>query len=214
MRARLFAVAFAAVAATIGATACGGDGPSDPPDQSVLADSVATVTIAPANPTVSLGATLGLTVTLRDSSGSVVVGPVVDWSSGRPDVARVANNGVVTGVGVGSAVIRASVAAPSGERAGTATVLVVELAVASVTVSPSVLTIPVGRVEQLSATVEDTEGNVVTGRPILWASTSSAVIVDDFGRITAMAAGNATITATCGGVVGSASITVTAPPSP
>jgi uncharacterized protein YjdB len=188
--------------------ACGGDGSSEPPVNNELADSVATVVLTPSDVTVSVGATVTISVALRDSADQPVIGPEVEWISDRPTIARV-DRGNVTGVQVGSAVVSATVAAPSGDRVGLASVTVVPASVANVIIQPGVVSVAVGRTVQLNAIVTDAHGNVLTGKLVTWSSTSPAAIVDDAGRVTGIVAGFATITATCDGRQGSASVTVT-----
>ncbi|HET7789908.1 MAG TPA: Ig-like domain-containing protein [Gemmatimonadales bacterium] len=81
--------------------------------------------------------------------------------------------------------------------------------VASVTVSPSAATVPMGGGQQLAATLRDANGNVLTGRSVTWAtSAASTAAVSGGGMVTGMAAGNATITATSEGQSGAAAVTV------
>jgi subtilisin family serine protease len=82
--------------------------------------------------------------------------------------------------------------------------------VASVTVSPSSATAPVGASGQLTATVKDADGNVLTGRTVTWASSNTSVVtVDQTGFARAVGAGSAAIVATCEGMSGQAQVTVT-----
>jgi hypothetical protein len=89
--------------------------------------------------------------------------------------------------------------------------------VSTVVVAPTTASIAVGATLGLSATVKDSQGNVLTGRNINWSTSNAGVaIVDASGMVTAVAAGSATITATCAGKSGSSSVTVTSssPPPP
>ena len=62
---------------------------------------------------------------------------------------------------------------------------------------------------QLTALVRDQNGRVMTGVPVTWASSDErAVQVDSEGRVTAVAGGTATITATAGGASGTSQIMV------
>ena len=85
--------------------------------------------------------------------------------------------------------------------------------VASVTVNPASATPLVGQSVQLSATVKDSAGNVLTGRTVSWATNNAPVAtVNSGGSVNAMAAGAATITATSEGKNGTAAVTVSAIP--
>jgi hypothetical protein len=92
-------------------------------------------------------------------------------------------------------------------------------AIAAIAVSPAARTLDIGNTLQLSAQATDGSGTVLTGRTFTWSSSNSGVAsVTSSGLITARAAGSATITATSGGVRGTATITVNAaaadPPPP
>ncbi|NNK62601.1 MAG: hypothetical protein HKO98_05260, partial [Gemmatimonadetes bacterium] len=79
-------------------------------------------------------------------------------------------------------------------------------AVQSVTVSPSTDRVPLGGAVQLSATVRDGHGNPVGVTP-MWTSSATAIAtVDASGRVTGVAPGSVTITATAGGRSGTAGI--------
>jgi len=66
------------------------------------------LTIAPSNPTVSVGGTTTLTATAKDQSNNTMSGLQVTYASGSTAIATVTNAGVVTGVAVGSAQITAT----------------------------------------------------------------------------------------------------------
>ena len=84
--------------------------------------------------------------------------------------------------------------------------------VASVVVSPSSTTLEIGQTAQLTATVTDAGGNVLSGRTIAWSSSSQAVAtVGAAGLVTAVGPGVTTLTATSEGRSGTAAATVVAP---
>ena len=83
--------------------------------------------------------------------------------------------------------------------------------VATVTVSPASASLAVGATQQFTATLKDAAGNTLTGRPVTWASSAAAVAtVSASGLATGLVAGPATISASSGGITGSATLTVTA----
>lgn len=89
--------------------------------------------------------------------------------------------------------------------------------VASVSVSPSPWTLPVGGTVQMADTARNRNGTNVTSRhpAAEWVSSDVAVAtVSTTGLVTAVGAGMTTITATVDGVSGSAQVTVTAPTGP
>jgi len=84
------------------------------------------------------------------------------------------------------------------------------LTISRVAVTPSSATGSVGQSAQFSATAYSAGGAVITGRTIAWTSSDSMIVsVSASGLTTAVAPGNATITATIGGVRGTATATVT-----
>ena len=93
--------------------------------------------------------------------------------------------------------------------ADTSVVTVTTAPVAFVTLSPNPASLGVGGTAQLSATLTDLAGNVLTGRSITWSSNASGVAtVSPSGLVSAVSAGNATITATSEGTDGTAAIIV------
>lgn len=69
--------------------------------------------------------------------------------------------------------------------------------------------------QQLTPVAKNSQGNVLTGRTFTWASLNPSVAtVDSNGLVTSVAPGSAVITATTGGVTGSANVTVNPPVTP
>jgi hypothetical protein len=77
---------------------------ADPPSTAP----VASVTLSPASLSLSVGATQRLTVTLKDAGGTILTGRSISWTSSAPLLATVSTSGVVSGVAVGTATIRAT----------------------------------------------------------------------------------------------------------
>ena len=83
--------------------------------------------------------------------------------------------------------------------------------VASVVVSPASATVVAGQTVQLTATLKDASGTVLTGRSVIWTSSNAGVAtVSASGLVTGVASGSATITAASEAKTGTAAITVTA----
>src|SRR2546422_1932529 len=96
-----------------------------------------------------------------------------------------------------------------GSLADTAAIAVIQVRVASVTVSPATPSLAVGRTLQLAATPTDSAGNPLSGRVVTWATSATSVAtVSAAGLVTGVAAGTATITATSEEKGGIATITV------
>jgi Big-like domain-containing protein/Kelch motif protein/galactose oxidase-like protein len=84
--------------------------------------------------------------------------------------------------------------------------------VETVTVTPNPASVQVGATVQLAATLEDANGNALTGRTVTWASgAAGTATVTGSGVVGGVAPGTVTITATSEGKSGSATVTVTAP---
>jgi len=183
--------------------------PPPPPGQTVT-----TVEVAPSSATVGVGANTTLQATVKDQNGNVMSGQTVTWSTSDAAIATVNSNGVVTGVGAGSATITATCGGKSGTSAITVTAAPPPPpVVTTVTISPSSASVVAGGTTTLQATVKDQNGNVMTGQTITWSTSNASVAtVNSSGVVNAIAAGAATITATCAGKSGTAAITVTAAP--
>lgn len=160
--------------------------------------------VTPAATALQVGATVALNAQVLDASGRVL-SMTPTWTCDRTSVATVSSNGTVTAVNPGNAVITAS----AGGITGTAVISVQPAAVASVSVAPASGTVRVGRQLQLTATARDAAGRQLSGRPIIWSSSSSktAVVLSN-GLVAGVTKGSTTITATVDGKSGTASITV------
>ena len=86
-------------------------------------------------------------------------------------------------------------------------------AVAAVTVEPAQRTVVVGGTVQLAARPRDAAGTALAGRTVSWTSSDSSVatVTQGGGLVRGVAAGAATVTATCEGIRGSSEIAVTNP---
>jgi len=84
--------------------------------------------------------------------------------------------------------------------------------VTTVTISPSSATIPIGGEAQFTATARDGSGSVVSATKTWLVLPPSVASVTMGGLVRGLEAGNANVTATVDGRIGSASLTVEAPP--
>jgi uncharacterized protein YjdB len=101
---------------------------------------------------------------------------------------------------------------PSG-LADTATVTVIPVPVASLSISPPSASVLVGGTVSLVATTLDSGGGVLTGRAVTWSSSNTAIAsVNGSGVVTAATTGSTTITATSEGKSGTASVAVSSVP--
>lgn len=157
---------------------------------------VASVTVTPTPDTVTLGGTVQLTATLKDSAGNTLTGRAVTWASLNSGIATVSATGLVTSVGVGTAGITAT----SGGKSGFAEVTVNQVPVGSVTITPQNDTVSVGAQKQLAVTVVDANGHTITNPAVTWSSpTPGIAIVSSTGLVQGVATGTAQIIAASGG---------------
>jgi uncharacterized protein YjdB len=143
---------------------------------------------------------------LRDSKGNKLTGRKVTWSSVVPGVASVDDNGVVTGVALGSSIITAR-----ADGASAQVTMFVQPLVSSVVVAPSSATLQLGEQRTLTVTVTDKNGLALAGRVIEFSSSNPAVAtVNASGVVAGVSVGGATINAKAvqDGVIGTATINV------
>ena len=168
---------------------------------------VAAVVVTPGGDTLAtLGRTRQFTGVAQDASGHPVSGASLVWHSTNPAVATVDSvTGLVTAVGNGLALVRATASGVTGEG-----IVVVSQAVATVTVTPPTATLTtVGATTQFSAVAKDSGGSTISGVALLWISSDPTVaIVDTTGRATSQKSGHTTVTAAARGVPGNAVLTV------
>src|SRR5690242_19312624 len=82
--------------------------------------------------------------------------------------------------------------------------------VVAVIVTPGTAAGTFGQSAQFKAVATDPSGRIRTGLAVTWSSSNSAVVaVTSTGLATAIGGGSATVNATIGGVVGTATVTVT-----
>ena len=128
----------------------------------------------------------------------------VTWSSSNTAVATVSNNGLVTAIKEGSATITAK----AGDKTATCAVTVSKkvVAVTSVTLNKSSLTLTEQETFQLSASVSPDNA---TDKTVTWSSSNTAVAtVSDNGLVTAVKEGSATITAKAGDKTATCTVTI------
>ena len=149
------------------------------------------------------GNTATLTATVKPDDAT---NKTVTWSSNNETVATVDNNGKVTAKAAGEAIITAKV----GDKQVTCNVKVTaaEVAVESVTLDQSSLELIAGKEATLTATVKPDNA---TNRTVAWESNATNVAtVDNNGKVTAKAAGEAIITAKVGDKQVTCNVKVTA----
>ena len=173
---------------------------------------VSSVTLTSPVSSMVVGDSAFLAVTLRDSTGTVLNGRTIYFTSSSTLVATVNASGMVRAVGAGTATVTAT----SEGKSASVTIAVAGATptanpVASVSVSLASSALTVGQGTQATAVLRDASGSTLSGRTIAWSSSNTAVAtVSQSGYVTAVGAGSATITAQSEGKSGGASLSVQA----
>jgi uncharacterized repeat protein (TIGR02543 family) len=154
-----------------------------------------------------LNSTATLVATISPSNAS---NRKITWMSDNTSVATVDANGKVVSKGIGSAIISATT--EDGGFTATSTVTVTAVSVTGLTLDKSTLDLEgINSIGVLKATVVPSNA---TNKKVNWSSDNTSVAtVDVSGKVTALAAGTATITATAvdGSFMASTVVTVTIP---
>jgi hypothetical protein len=159
---------------------------------------IGSISVAPANPAITVGGSVQVVATIRDVNGAVISAPVT-WSVSNTGIASVSPTGLVTGLNVGTT----SVVATAGSKIATAQINVLATSpspctgIARVTISPSSLTMSaLNETRQLSSTAYDVYGSPLPSVGITWSSSSSTIAtVSVMGLVTARNIGSAMIVA-------------------
>ena len=141
--------------------------------------------------------TLTATVEPENTTDKTIV-----WSSSNEEVATVSEDGGVTAISVGMATITAK----CGDVSATCKVTVKPILATSIILNKETLELVIGENETLTATVEPEN---TTYKTIVWSSSNEEIAtVSEDGVVTAVSIGEATITATCGDVSATCTVTV------
>ncbi|MEN9507604.1 MAG: hypothetical protein RLZZ621_167 [Gemmatimonadota bacterium] len=178
--------------ASISATS---DGKTASAQITVTPEAAATIVVSPNALILRRTNTRQLTATARNSTGAVVSGRTVRWASSNSAIASVDQNGTVTAMAPGQAVINAEI----DQTVGSASVIVTEIPIGSCSLSPSASKLTVSQSVQPTLTLRDTANNALSsqGRAMAWSSSNEVVAtVTTTGIVTTRKAGTTTITAT------------------
>lgn len=156
--------------------------------------------------TVTRTRSVALTAVVRDGHGAVIPNAPRTWTSRRPTVVSVDTSGVVTALVADSS---AWIVAQSGAARDSIRIIVTRLGVASVGILPAPATVQAGATLQLTATPLDSAGRPNFDHPVTWASSDTMrARVSPAGLVTGRDSGTVVVSATSGGVTGSATVTV------
>jgi uncharacterized protein YjdB len=173
---------------------------------------VASVAVTPPAHSLIVGQQATLQAKPKASNGDDL-DRAVTWSSENAALATVSDAGVVTTLGVGEVAIRAT----SEGRVGRAVLTILPVPpvpVAEVRLSADdEIVLEWNGTAQITATALDADGNVLENRgPVQWQSNRTSVATVQDGRIVAITAGTATITAVIEGVTSQVGVRVNEAP--
>ena len=175
--------------ATMLCMSCGGDEPEPPPEPQPQTVAVTGVTLSKTTLTLEIGASETLTATVAPQNAA---NKAVVWSSSNGAVASVDNAGKVTALTAGATTI--TVMTADGGKSATCQVSVNQQTVTGVSLDKTTLSLDIGASETLTATVTPADAG---NKNVTWSSSDETVAtVDATGKVTAVAAGTATITVT------------------
>ena len=188
--------------------------PTSPTEPTSPTDVVKSITLNTSKTSVEVGKTVTLKATTNPANAKVT------WKSENTAIASVDQNGVVTGLKEGKDI---KITATAGKVSAVCLVTVTKKpeeqkpasAVTKVTLNPTSLTMKVGEEKTITPNVEVSQGTGTPDKNVTWASSNPTIATVAGGKVTAKAAGTATITATAkNGVKGTCTVTVTAASNP
>lgn len=157
---------------------------------------IASLEIHPAELSLAVGESAQMQAVARSPGGSPLEGRSLSWASSDPTLAEVSREGRVTARAEGRVAIQVKAEGRSAEA-----VLTVEPEkVASLVVESPVSSLMEGETVQLQAKVLGTSGEVISGRPLEWrSSTLELAQVGPDGTVRALAPGKVSLFARCEG---------------
>lgn len=173
---------------------------------------VQSIAITPLTTFIAQGTTTQFTATGTFSDGSTQnITGAVQWSSGNVAVAGINVNGA-PGLAMGIAAGNSAITATVGSIFSSATLTVTNATANSIAVTPASPSIPLGTLQQFTATGTFSDGTTqdITGT-VTWSSSKTNIAsITVSGLVTAHNLGTATVTAASASVNGSATATVNA----
>lgn len=188
---------------------CGGGDQGRDPVLGLPATSLVSVAVSPTTASVAIGATQQFTATAAYSDGSARdITLLSAWTSATPAAGTVnAARGIAIGVTVGTSVITAAFEGKSGS----ATLTVLPARLVSLAVAPVNPSVNIGNTQQfvaLGTFSDNTTRDISAVSTFSSASTNVASVVASTGLALGKAQGTSVISASSGGLTGSATLTV------
>lgn len=182
---------------------------SNPVTLTVTSATVQSLQVIPATLNLAMGTQTQMSALATLSDGSVQdVSSQVSWSSSDPAVATVTSQGMVSTIAKGSVTIGANLQGISQS----ASLTITDAVVSSIQVIPPTPSLAAGTKLQFQALATFSDGTTqdVSGKASWISSATDVLAINLSGEATGLKAGNATVTATLGGVTSNgASVTVT-----
>ena len=173
------------------------------------------VVLTPASLTVYRSAKNKLTAIQRTftdgtQTNATEISSACSWTSSNTSVATVDQNGIVSGISTGSAVVTCRYE----DQTVQANITVKNASTYKVTINPSPVSLNLDDSQALTATYEVLESSSYQYRENVtstatWSSSNTSVVTVSGGTLKAVGAGTATVTATFNGTKGSTTVTVT-----
>ena len=178
----------------------------------VTAPALVSLAVAPLTVSIAPGTTtqFGVTGTFTDSSTQNLTSSV-QWTSSNPSVASINVNGAM-GLAKGLASGTSTITATAGSVSAGAILTVTNATLSSIAVTPVNASLPLGTLQQFTATGTFSDGSTqnITGT-VTWSSSKSSVAsITVSGLVTADNLGSVTITAASGSISGSTPVSVNA----
>jgi uncharacterized protein YjdB len=189
------------------------DGVTGSATLTVVARVLQSITVTPATASVGVGEIQQFTATGTFSDGSTAdLTSTATWQSSDSAVATVNASGLATGVAAGTATITAM----QDGVTGSATLTVVARVLQSITVTPATASVGVGETQQFTATGTYNDGTTADlTTAVTWKSSNMKVAtISASGLAKGVAGGTVMITASQGGIKGTAMLTVLAVNNP
>nr|WP_246052723.1 Ig-like domain-containing protein [Leptospira semungkisensis] len=200
----------ATVSATLGAI-------TGSSDITVITAALVSIAITPTNPSVALGLTQSFMATGTYTDGSTQdLTNLATWNSASTNVATISNangsQGIASTVSIGTSDISATY---NSITSATSTLTVTAATLESITITPSLPTVPKGRSTNLTATGTYSDGSWIDlTTQVTWGSNNTSVVTLDNatgrqGKASGITVGQTNITAVLGSVSTSATFQVT-----
>ena len=178
-----------------------------------VAPTLDSIRVLPDSAVISINATQSFTATGYYSDGSSqIITSGVSWTSSDSNIANVNATGEAIGVAAGKVTISAILGGVTGNASLTVSANAPTLD--SIVVSPNTANINVGTIQAFTATGNYSDGSTqdITANAVWSSSDTGIAVINAAGEVSGVATGSVTISATLGGINGTAELTVDANP--